>query len=630
MCARSCVRYGWRAPVSAAVRFSIGDEIGRGALGRVVLVHDEITGAVMAGKILHESHQDDEAARARFAGESRILRGIEHPNLVHVLGVHRIEDQDVLVMEYIDGPSLASVIARDAPLGEARIVRLGRGLAAGLGAAHHGGLVHRDLKPANVLVREGDEPTIVDFGMARATSLDGVDPSAFAIVGTPAYMAPESLEPLAVDARSDIYALGCILFELATGAPPYTAATAFACLEAHRTAPIPPIGDSLALSPGLCALIEWCLQKSPADRPQSASVVERVLAELTTSERPGMALARRGESALESSGVCAACGERLVTGVPVCFGCGLAQAGLDRGRFSLFVIGPGRVTNKIDAAQRQRLLDWLRDNPSLGLDPAPLAKRVPRLPFLLATGVSEASARQLSVSLERLGFECAVRKGSRFALPEMRTKAWRLGGRVAAIVVGSSIGVWNAAHYTFALPAALAGAAVSVASGWYLAGRRVARQKHVDHRAPLALRAPLDRVAGVLPAIEARRHREGLRAVVQRVVDMHRFLSERDVRGFDEELARMLDLAVVAATRIDELEASLAAEDLRDPRDELRASLRERDMWAARLLEAAAFLDALRARYAALGAAGPDAEAATSSLAELRRHVEALREVQQL
>ena len=612
-------------PSSSSYR--LGDEIGRGALGRVVLVHTG-AGEILAGKMLHESHLDP-AASQRFASEARILGDIDHPNLVRVIGLEEIDGREVLLMEYIEGPSLAAVIARESPIEEARIVAIATGLAAGLAAAHHAGLMHRDLKPANVLLTGAGSAKIVDFGLARATSFEGVDPDAFAIVGTPDYMAPESVEPLSVDPRSDIYALGCILFEMATGRPPYGGATAFTIIEAHRQAPIPEVIPNRDLSPALVDLIGWLLAKSPADRPQSATVVERELGELAAARSAGSELVLRRDVAL-FGGECAACGEPLIAGVGVCFGCGFEPPSLMSGGYSVFVVGPGEVAAKIDTKLRQVLLDWLRANPSLGLDPTPLTTRVPRLPFALVTGVAEASATSLSRSLQSLGFICEIHRGGRFALRAVRKKAWKLGGRITAIVAGSGAAFsGQVGAPLLILPLVTVGLVGSLGAGWYMAGRRVVRQDHSHKLLPPVLAESVSRVAGVVPAIDQRRHRESLRAVVQRVLALRSLLAERGVEELDGELARILDLAVVASSRVDELESELAAVDLREPGEEVRAKLRQRDMWAARLLEAAAFLDAFRARYAAAERGG-EAQATRAALDELNHQVEALAEVAEL
>ena len=200
--------------------YRFGRELGSGAIGRVVEVHGD-DGRVWAGKVLHARQHADPRARRRFEAEAKLLAGVAHPNLVAIEGLAEVDGETVLLMELVSGRDLGDLIAAEAPVPVARIAELGRGIAAGLGAAHRAGLVHRDLKPANVLIAADGTPKVADFGLARAASFAASDPDAVVVAGTPDYMAPETVDPLATDGRSDLYALGCILCELATGSPPY-------------------------------------------------------------------------------------------------------------------------------------------------------------------------------------------------------------------------------------------------------------------------------------------------------------------------------------------------------------------------------------------------------------------------
>jgi hypothetical protein len=406
------------------VGYRIGRELGAGALGRVVeLVDDD--GAVWAGKLLHPSHEADARARRRFEAEARLLAGIEHPNLIGVRGLVHIDGRATLVMELVPGADLAHVIAAEAPLPAGRVIELGQGIAAGLAAAHRAGLVHRDLKPANVLLGADGTPKVGDFGLARAASFAASDPDAVAVAGTPDYMAPESVDPLAIDARSDLYALGCILCELATGAPPYRGATAFAVLQAHRTAPLPALDQ---VPDSLRRVIRWLLAKSPADRPQSATEVEAALGSVGSQT----ALALPGDARVAAGRHCAACGAVGPALVGVCFACGAPRLQISPGPATVFVLGPGGIAEKLDAALRGKLYAYLAANPALGASPA-LAKEVPRLPFVLVTGVDDTSARTLVAALEGLGLRADWRLGGRLALREIRAKGWVLARRVAVI-----------------------------------------------------------------------------------------------------------------------------------------------------------------------------------------------------
>ena len=592
----------------------LGEELGRGAIGRVVRVTDPETGEVRAGKVLHESNRDDPAAAARFAREAELAASLVHENIARVHGVAEIEGQTVLLMELVSGPSLTRVLAIEGTLPEARIITVGRGIAAGLGAAHRAGIVHRDLKPSNVLLADGDTPKIVDFGMARATSFVGVD--RFALVGTPDYMAPECVDPMAVDPRSDLYALGCILFEMAIGRPPFSGATAFALLEAHGHDPVPEV---TGVTPELAALIRSLLAKSPADRPQSALAVAAALGER-------LALAPRAADA--RGGRCVACDGPLVLGVAVCFGCGASPLVLEDGPMTVGVTGPGTVVHKLDSGLRGRLLAWLRKNPQLGLDPAPLEKKIPRLPFVVASGISDEAAHRLAEALRALGLEAAVSRGGAFSVPALREKAWKLAGRRALIgfgMIGPFMGQIGKLPLLLAVLVALP-AAFAVA-GFRSAGKKVALPTGAAPPAlPSRLAAAVARTALAVPAIEARRHREGLRAVVQRLLALHEAVPALERARIEADLAHVLDLATAAALRVDELEGRMAGLELRDVR---REELQERDAWAARLLDAAAQLEALRARWAAARARGAATEI-DDALAGLRAEVEAFEEVQAL
>jgi hypothetical protein len=607
--------------------WELGDEIGRGALGRVVRVHNRQTGELVAGKLLHQSNRDDAGAVARFAREAELLHSLDHPNLVAVHGLCTIAGEQVLLMEFIDGLDLAQLIARQGQTGlsEARVVAIGRGIAAGLHAAHHAGLVHRDLKPANVLLAPGDVAKIVDFGLARATSFAGVERRSFALVGTPDYMAPEAADPLAVDPRSDLYSLGCILYEMTTGQPPYGGATPFAVLKAHIEEPVPELGAGPERSQALAELVRALLAKSPADRPQSAAQVERELTAAHGLTRAAAGIAPRSVG-LERAGQCVRCGAPLVARVPVCFECGVQQVTIERGRCAVWVTGPGKSTHKLDAGLRQKLLEWVQRNPQLGMDAAQLEREVPRLPFVLVTRVSETSARRLVSSMEALGLQAEWRAGNRFALEEMRRKAWSLSGRILVIAAGT-VAMFGASISRMLLAVIPLVPIVAVASGWRLAGRPAARLRGAGARGlPPLLSERLDRLTALVPAIEARRHRESMRGAVQRVLALRESVPEAERARIEPELLQVLDLAMAAAARIDELDRRLASADLRETDAGTRRELRERDAWAARLLETSAQLDALRARWAAARALG--AGASDETLDELRAQVAAFEELE--
>lgn len=595
--------------------YRIGRELGAGALGRVVELIDD-DGAVWAGKLMHASHEADDRARRRFEVEARLLAGIEHPNLVGVRGLDHVDGRAVLVMELVPGTDLAHVIAAEAPLPADRVIALGRGIAAGLAVAHRAGLVHRDLKPANVLVARDGTPKVGDFGLARAASFAASDPDAAAVAGTPDYMAPESVDPLAIDARSDLYALGCILCELATGAPPFRGATAFAVLHAHRTAPLPALDQ---VPDGLRRVIRWLLARSPADRPQSAGELEAALAGAGSPA----ALAVPGGAHIATGRRCAACGAVGPAAVRVCFACGAPQLQVAAGPATVFVTGPGGVAEKLDAALRQKLIAWLAANPALGLAAPALAREVPRLPFVLATGIDDGSARALVAAMRELGLEADWRLGGRLALREIRAKGWALAQRVALIGATSIVYVLRSSLPGMAIGAAMI-ALGSLWAGFGRGSRPVARlQRRAVAALPSALDAALARVTDVVPAMTAARHRDALRGVVERALALRDAVDPAGRAALDPELAELVDHAALASSRLDQIEAELSPDDLRSGDEARRASWRVRDRWAARILQVTAFLDAMRARAVMARARG----AAHGDLDELRAHVAALAEM---
>jgi hypothetical protein len=602
--------------------YRIGRDLGSGAIGRVVEVYGE-DGRLWAGKILHDSQRADDRAQRRFEAEARLLTGVSHPNLIGVEGLVHIGDQAVLLMELVTGSDLAHLIAASAPLPAERVVAIGRGVAAGLAEAHRAGLVHRDLKPANILLASDGTPKVADFGLARAASFAASGPDAAAVAGTPDYMAPESIDPLAIDGRSDLYALGCILCELATGAPPYRGATALAILAAHRSEPVPAL---LELPESLRRMIRWLLAKSPADRPQSATEAEAALASIGGSSS-AVAIVR---PPLDATGAatgrrrCAQCGALGPPLVPVCFACGQPQLELGPGPMTVFVTGPGEHAHKLDAALRQRLLAWISGNPALGVDAAVLAKEVPRIPFALVCGIDEASASALAPMVQALGLETQVLLGGRFALREVRTKGWTLAKRVAVIGgTGAFFALRNSVIGLVAGGALLA--IMSVWSGFRQAGRPAARRAATrpQQALPSALTAALGRVAGLVPAMSAARHRDALRGVVERALALRDALDPTERAAMDDQLAQLIELAALASSRLDQLEAELSPDDLRGGDEAKRARWHVRDRWAAKILQVTGFLDAMRARAVMSKARG----VGRAGLDDVRAQIAALEEL---
>jgi serine/threonine-protein kinase len=217
--------------------------------------------------------------------EARFAARINHPNVVRVHDVTHTDRITYVVMEYIEGRSLAETIQLQGRLPPAEVVRVGLCVAAGLRVGLAQGLIHRDIKPANVLLAADGAVKIVDLGLAHASDLEDADAEATrtagrpTVVGTYGYMSPEqAVDPQKVDFRSDIYALGVTLYEAATGSLPFSARDPARSVELHRHHPVPaPESRVPGLPPALCQLLVWMLAKRPQDRPPSYPALETAL-----------------------------------------------------------------------------------------------------------------------------------------------------------------------------------------------------------------------------------------------------------------------------------------------------------------------------------------------------------------
>lgn len=270
-----------------AGRYRVERRLGRGGMGSVYLATQLVVDRKVAIKVL-ESDPDDAVMKSRFSREARVIAQLQHPNVVQLIDFGEDErGQLFLVMEYIDGEPLKDLIAREAPLEPARVVHIGLQLADALAAAHAMGVIHRDLKPDNVMLPRGatsrrDFPKVLDFGIAKVIradrSNDTVKTQAGLIVGSLRYISPEQVESGTITPQTDLYALGCILYELLAGRRVFEYASPADCAVAHLTErPAPPSRDGAPLAGPLVELIMRCLDKAPSRRPASAAEVVELL-----------------------------------------------------------------------------------------------------------------------------------------------------------------------------------------------------------------------------------------------------------------------------------------------------------------------------------------------------------------
>lgn len=244
--------------------------IGRGGMGEVYQAYDTKTDRVVALKVLPHSMAQDETFQARFRRESQAAAGINDPHVVPIHGYGEIDGRLYLDMRLIEGRNLGTMLQEtEKPLGAAFAVTVVEQVANGLDAAHKLGLIHRDIKPSNILITGRDFVYLIDFGLARTAGEKGLT-TAGSTLGTLAYMAPERFEGGEVDARSDIYALTCVLYECLTGSRPYPADSLEQQIAGHMVSEIPRPSDT---DPRLAAfddVIAKGMAKKPDKRYQSA------------------------------------------------------------------------------------------------------------------------------------------------------------------------------------------------------------------------------------------------------------------------------------------------------------------------------------------------------------------------
>jgi hypothetical protein len=252
--------------------------IGRGGFGIVVRAFDELLQRVVAIKVLAPQLASTSPARKRFLREARAAARVRHDNVVQI---HAVEEQPLpyLVMEYVPGKTLQQRLDETGPLEVPEVLHIGGQIARGLAAAHEQGLIHRDIKPANILLESGvgQRVKLTDFGLARAADDASLSQSGV-IAGTPLYMAPEQAKGDALDPRADLFSLGSVLYTMASGRPPFRAATPLATLKRVAEDTPRPIRQIIPEVPQwLCDLIARLHAKDPARRVQSAAEVATLL-----------------------------------------------------------------------------------------------------------------------------------------------------------------------------------------------------------------------------------------------------------------------------------------------------------------------------------------------------------------
>lgn len=257
-----------------ASRYRIIALLGKGGMGEVYRADDLTLGQAVALKFLPDAAASDEALLERFRNEVRIARRVSHPNVCRVYDVGEVDGQTFFTMEYVDGEDLASLLRRIGRLPQDKAVEISRQLCAGLAAAHAKGVLHRDLKPANIMLDGRGQVVITDFGLAGvADDIRGAEVRS----GTPAYMAPEQLAGREVSMRSDIYALGLVLYEIFTGKRAFAEKRAASLHGDGDRTPSRPSSVVKDLDPVVEKVIMRCLEEDPTARPATALAVAAAL-----------------------------------------------------------------------------------------------------------------------------------------------------------------------------------------------------------------------------------------------------------------------------------------------------------------------------------------------------------------
>jgi beta-lactam-binding protein with PASTA domain/tRNA A-37 threonylcarbamoyl transferase component Bud32 len=261
-------------------RYEVLERVGAGGMAEVYRARDDLLGREVAVKVLNERFASDRSFVERFRREAQSAANLNHPNIVSLYDYGSDNGTYFIVMEYIDGRPLDEIIRREGNLLPERAAEIAADIAQALHKAHDGGLVHRDIKPSNVMLTSSGQTKVTDFGIARALVSDG-EPTVTQtgmVIGTASYLSPEQAQGNPVDARSDVYSLGCVLYEMLTGAPPFQGQSPLAIAYKHvREDPVPPSRGNSDVPAALDAIVMKALAKNPDNRFSSAMELKQDL-----------------------------------------------------------------------------------------------------------------------------------------------------------------------------------------------------------------------------------------------------------------------------------------------------------------------------------------------------------------
>ena len=243
-----------------AGRYELEELVGSGGMSSVYRAHDRLLERTVALKILHEQFTRDDDYVERFRREARAVAQLTHPNIVTVIDRGEQDGCQFIVFEYVDGMNLKELMAQEGALSPREAIELGLQIARGLAFAHDQGLVHRDVKPQNVLLDGDGRAKVTDFGIAHAVDVDGMTITG-TIMGTSNYIAPEQARGQPVDEQTDVYSLGCVLYELLAGEVPFDGDNFVAVAMRHVNEPVPSVRE---VRPDVPLRLDWAIQQAMA------------------------------------------------------------------------------------------------------------------------------------------------------------------------------------------------------------------------------------------------------------------------------------------------------------------------------------------------------------------------------
>ncbi len=278
-------------PEPLSGRYELGDILGFGGMSEVHLARDLRLHRDVAVKVLRADLARDPSFYLRFRREAQNAAALSHPSIVTVYDTGEAETPTgplpYIVMEYVEGVTLRDIVHTDGPMPPRRAIEVIADACNALNFSHQAGIIHRDVKPANIMISNTNAVKVMDFGIARAIADSNSVTQTAAVIGTAQYLSPEQASGNPVDARSDVYSLGCVLYEMLTGEPPFIGDTPISVAYQHvREDPVPPSERHEGISPELDAVVLKALAKNPENRYQTAAEMRTDLVRVYNGETP--------------------------------------------------------------------------------------------------------------------------------------------------------------------------------------------------------------------------------------------------------------------------------------------------------------------------------------------------------